>query len=139
MEPDPLPVNLRLALGLAFLILPALASNLDHAQTKKRAAELRRPVRMAQADAPAPTPVPDDGTRDALEMAYAHRLPGRQETLLEMLDCPGAFLDPSAWLVERLDKDVYRVRCQAYEFDVNLAARTVGVAAGTAALFAGGR
>lgn len=144
-EPDPIAApaashkNLKLALGLTFLILPALASNLDYAQTPKRAAAVRRPVRVSQADLPSPISFADDGSRDALKMAYAHRLPGRQETLLEILEPPGSFLQPSAWLVERLDKDVYRVRCGSYEFDVNLAAQTVGIVPGAAALFAARR
>ena len=133
------PKNLKLALGLTFLILPAMASHLDYAQTPKRAAEVRRPVRMPQADWPSPPALADDGSRDALKIAYAHRLPGRQDTLLEMLEPPGSFLQPSAWLVERLDKDVYRVRCGNYEFDVNLAAQTVGIVPGAAALFAARR
>jgi len=61
----------------------------------------------------------DDDSDEALRLVYAHKLPGREETVLDLFDYGGD------WRVERLDRDVYLVSCGGTYFEADVAAKTV--------------
>lgn len=78
----------------------------------------------------------DDLNRHVLKLVYAHRLPGRRDTVIEQLGSRSeAFLDFSSWVVERAGRDAFRVAFQPrgsgetladhYEFEADLSAGTV--------------
>lgn len=61
----------------------------------------------------------DDDSDEALLLVYAHKLPGREETVLDLFDYGGD------WRVERLDRDTYLVSCDGVYFEADVAAKTV--------------
>lgn len=78
----------------------------------------------------------DDLQRNVLKLVYAHRFPGRRDTVIEQIGSRSeSFLDFSSWAVERVGRDVFRVAFQPrgsgvaladhYEFEADLSAGTV--------------
>lgn len=78
--------------------------------------------------------ISDEAGRSALGLVYAHKLPGRRDTILDLLgERSASFLDSSSWKVERLIRDAYLVTGSAgsnkaeepFEFEADLASGVV--------------